>query len=483
MKIPVLVLVLLLSASCVFGQSVSVTFPTSVSTPTTDYTMKSVSTETLKNAASNVIYWEYGSGDTRSVFFGPNSGGVNQTASSLNNLAGGNSSLHALTTGIRNTGWGNKTLYLTTTGSYNTALGYTSLWENITGSYNTGSGANAIFRTRNDGNSGFGTAAGYYTTTGGANTFLGHSAGSSNVVGSGNVFAGASANYIVPGAATQASATSGSGVDIGIHAYKVIFKFGSRRSTASTETANLSVTSGNQQVQLSSIPVYGGALAGVVREIYRSKAADYQSSYDGARSYYLLTTLNDNTTTTYTDTQLDSGLGSAESGNDGGIALGSEARLMFGNTAVIGSSNYPIKEIYLGAGFEGSTPPDVLIQPTLANGSNVNGANLTIGAGAGTGSGCGGSLTITTNISGTSGLVTNDKADVIKVTCDKITHIYGLLAQTPRMVADLPSTPIEGMIVSITDSNVNTWGATISGGGTNHVLAYYNGTNWTVTGK
>ena len=48
--------------------------------------------------------------------------------------------------------------------------------------------------------------------------------------------------------------------------------------------------------------------------------------------------------------------------------------------------------------------------------------------------------------------------------------------------AGLPAVPIEGMQYTVTDSNTNTWGATIAGGGANRVLAYYNGTNWTVAG-
>lgn len=47
-------------------------------------------------------------------------------------------------------------------------------------------------------------------------------------------------------------------------------------------------------------------------------------------------------------------------------------------------------------------------------------------------------------------------------------------------VANLPASPVEGMLVAVTDSSTATWGATITGGGANHVLAYYNGTNWTV---
>ena len=49
--------------------------------------------------------------------------------------------------------------------------------------------------------------------------------------------------------------------------------------------------------------------------------------------------------------------------------------------------------------------------------------------------------------------------------------------------AGLPSPPVEGMLASITDGSSATWGATVAGGGTNHVLVRYNGTNWTVVGK
>jgi hypothetical protein len=49
--------------------------------------------------------------------------------------------------------------------------------------------------------------------------------------------------------------------------------------------------------------------------------------------------------------------------------------------------------------------------------------------------------------------------------------------------ANLPAAPVEGMLCAVTDASVNTWGSIIAGGGANHVLAYYNGTNWTVAGK
>ncbi len=45
------------------------------------------------------------------------------------------------------------------------------------------------------------------------------------------------------------------------------------------------------------------------------------------------------------------------------------------------------------------------------------------------------------------------------------------------------SSSLEGAFRAVTDSTTNTWGATITGGGTNHVLAYCDGTNWTVMAK
>lgn len=42
---------------------------------------------------------------------------------------------------------------------------------------------------------------------------------------------------------------------------------------------------------------------------------------------------------------------------------------------------------------------------------------------------------------------------------------------------------LEGFTHAVNDSSTNTWGAVITGNGTNHVLAYCDGANWTVTGR
>lgn len=49
--------------------------------------------------------------------------------------------------------------------------------------------------------------------------------------------------------------------------------------------------------------------------------------------------------------------------------------------------------------------------------------------------------------------------------------------------ASLPAAPIVGMLAYVSDSNTATWGATIAGSGSNNVLAFYNGSAWTVVGK
>jgi hypothetical protein len=49
--------------------------------------------------------------------------------------------------------------------------------------------------------------------------------------------------------------------------------------------------------------------------------------------------------------------------------------------------------------------------------------------------------------------------------------------------ANAIASPVEGTLQAFTDSTTATWGATITGGGSNHVLGYYNGTNWTVAAK
>lgn len=65
------------------------------------------------------------------------------------------------------------------------------------------------------------------------------------------------------------------------------------------------------------------------------------------------------------------------------------------------------------------------------------------------------------------------------------TTLRGVVQQVgrgPTTFASLPaaSSALEGTMRPVTDSTTATWGATITGGGAHHVLAYCNGAAWTV---
>jgi hypothetical protein len=61
----------------------------------------------------------------------------------------------------------------------------------------------------------------------------------------------------------------------------------------------------------------------------------------------------------------------------------------------------------------------------------------------------------------------------------------GGLSVGPRAFAKYPAcgAATQGMFAAITDSTTATWGATIAGGGANHVLGYCDNPNWTVAAK
>lgn len=61
--------------------------------------------------------------------------------------------------------------------------------------------------------------------------------------------------------------------------------------------------------------------------------------------------------------------------------------------------------------------------------------------------------------------------------------VGNLQVATAYTFATLPSSPSVGRVARVTDSTVTTWSTAITtGGGSNNVLCWYNGTNWTVIG-
>lgn len=61
--------------------------------------------------------------------------------------------------------------------------------------------------------------------------------------------------------------------------------------------------------------------------------------------------------------------------------------------------------------------------------------------------------------------------------------VNGPLAKGPFSGVAACTSALEGTRTAVTDSTTGTWGAVITGSGSNHVLAYCDGTNWTVAGK
>ena len=89
-------------------------------------------------------------------------------------------------------------------------------------------------------------------------------------------------------------------IDIGVHSYVVTYLTFVGETTPSINTTNISVLPGLGRVYLNNIPISSNP--GIIgRKIYRTKANE--------NSYYLLTTINDNTTTTFIDTLSDFELG------------------------------------------------------------------------------------------------------------------------------------------------------------------------------
>jgi hypothetical protein len=72
-------------------------------------------------------------------------------------------------------------------------------------------------------------------------------------------------------------------------------------------------------------------------------------------------------------------------------------------------------------------------------------------------------------------------AQSISAMADHLSNAVGY-ALTPVTFAELPGTPQRGMICCVSDSTTASMGGIIAGGGTSAVLAWYNGTNWTVCG-
>lgn len=128
-----------------------------------------------------------------------------------------------------------------------------------------------------------------------------------------------------------------SGQLTGTYYYKVIFE-DSKGGKSNPSPASANINLSNQQCILTNIPIGATGTDVVKRHIYRTMAN--QTDY-----YYYLTTLNDNTTTTYTDNMADTSLGTRIETNNNVCPQGSFCITWNQRILVSGIANNP-QQVY-----------------------------------------------------------------------------------------------------------------------------------------
>src|SRR6185503_3003516 len=103
-------------------------------------------------------------------------------------------------------------------------------------------------------------------------------------------------------APTATLIASAGNVNNGTHDYCVTFINAFGQTSAGTTSNVVTTDAGHGQVSLTAIPL--GPTGTTSRKIYREKAGEA-----GTATWFLLTTISDNTTTTYTDNATDASLG------------------------------------------------------------------------------------------------------------------------------------------------------------------------------
>jgi hypothetical protein len=218
-----------------------------------------------------------------------------------------------------------------------------------------------------------------------------------------------------PTAPTLAVNTGGS-VDVGAHTYAITFVSANGETKAGT-TAAATTTSGNQTIALTSIST--GPAGTSARKIYRSKVGT-------TSPLFLVTTLNDNSTTSYNDSVADSTLPATQpptygdfggalevydsSGNfKGGILNNGVGYFDAGSVHTDGSGNITANAFHGPADSANSVAPGNITSGTLAAGVTVPFAQVTSGYPAGNiGSGTLASGVHLTSINSDGGNVTSD---------------------------------------------------------------------------
>jgi hypothetical protein len=284
-------------------------------------------------------------------------------------------------------------------GSYVTAIGSSALNQNL-GDHNHAFGSSALFLNADvDGCHAFGDESlyensGSYSAAFGDRALYGNSGNYSNAFG-----------YDARKLQAQVGAWTPTGTGTGAitigRRYKVSFVLAGLETELSTdwvETYEDLVA----QVDHTGMPVYSGPLNCTARKLYRYKALD--------RKYYLVGTIPDNSTTTYTDTQADVTFGVVAATPTNVMLLGVGATSIGSGECVIGDSAYPITKFYFGGVYHktsGQNGLNISIRGMGGNGTDKAGGDVAIYGGASTGSGTEGKVQFYTSRPAATGATEN----------------------------------------------------------------------------
>jgi hypothetical protein len=432
-------------------------------------------------------------------------------------------------------------------GTYNTALGYFAIASGtpspLTGNYNTGIGCYSLggLQGTDASNTALGMWSGHTVAGGSANTLLGAQAGYALVAASYNTIIGqqvglsnpitGSQNILVGFSSSTNTATSSTTYSIGIGGGVVpgsrdIF-IGTSAGAATNQDGNYNLGIGQSALTANTSGVKNtalGYLAGAsITQGYNNLclgSGSSQATLTTGHDNILIGTLGNIAEAAAAGSNFTLNLGNIIKATGLGVPATSTVTLAGGLTVagaqllgIAGTVGTPGIMVGTGGGLysTGANKLNISVNgvkvadygdtnvanwtfagtAVLNGGWNVGGwfaTNAAAAGGIGFGSGHflkWGSSSTNTNFSADVGLYRN-AAGVLEVNSGTAGAYRDLLARSIRgaavAFASLP-TAVEGMLVAVTDSTTTTWGATITGGGSSHVLAYYNGTNWTVAGK
>lgn len=354
----------------------------------------------------------------------------NNTTGALNN-AFGFQSLYANTTGANNNAFGYWSLVLNTSGNYNDAFGSLVLQANTTGSQNDGFGFRALYANNSgQNNDAFGTQSLAANTSGSYNSGFGAQSLFSNTTGSQNSCMG-----------YQCLLLNTTGANLNAQGYMAL---------AGNTTGNYNNAFGSLTLQANTTGSTNNAFG--FRALYSVVTGSGNTAF-GDNAGYAVT---GNSLTAF-------GASALQNSTAGGTNSAFGYQALLGNTTGVQNSGVGGLSGYGG---------------TSAN-ANVTGSNDTfLGYGSAPGSTTQQSYM---TVLGSNALGQCSNCVVAGRIQDVFQIIVGIYSYLPACTAGINGT--EGMIKPISDSTTNTWGATISGSGSNHVVAYCDGTNWTVMAK